>query len=145
MKILHKTTLAVLFDSEITNLQYADLQGANLQGANLQGANLRGANLRGANLQYANLRGANLQGANLQCAKDNFETFNKTPIIIQNLMYWCMITENTIKLGCQRHTYQQWQNFTDTEIEGMDGRRALEFWKTHKTLLLELAKIHKGY
>ena len=68
MKILHKTTGAVLLEIESlreANLIGADLRGANLEGANLREANLSGANLEGANLIGANLRGANLEGANL--------------------------------------------------------------------------------
>jgi uncharacterized protein YjbI with pentapeptide repeats len=99
----------------------------------------------GVDLRNANLQDANLQDANLQDAFDELEVFAKTPITIQNLRYWCMITENTIKLGCQRHTHQQWQNFTDVEILAMDGSGAIDFWKKHKNVLIELAKIHKGY
>ena len=60
MKILHKTTRAILFENDTADLQGADLRGADLRGANLQDANLRGANLRGAVLQDANLRDAKI-------------------------------------------------------------------------------------
>jgi uncharacterized protein YjbI with pentapeptide repeats len=110
----------------------------------LQNADLQFANLQNANLQNADLRNANLQNANLQNAFDEIETFNKAPIVVQNLDYWCMITENTIRLGCQRHTLEQWRNFTDAEIKDMDGSHAVLFWQKHKTILLELAKIHEG-
>jgi hypothetical protein len=76
IKILHRFTLAVLFehDAEDNTMRLtveaavksgADLSDANLRGANLRDANLRGANLGVANLRDANLRDANLRGANL--------------------------------------------------------------------------------
>jgi hypothetical protein len=82
-EIKHKITGAVIWATEIKNINGADLNGADLNGANLSGANLRDANLRcanlsgadlggadlgGADLNGANLSGANLNGANLRCA-----------------------------------------------------------------------------
>jgi uncharacterized protein YjbI with pentapeptide repeats len=68
MKILHKTTGAILFDGDPSNLRGANLSRADLSGADLSGANLRGANLSRANLYCANLSGANLSGADLSGA-----------------------------------------------------------------------------
>ena len=68
MKILHKTTGAVLLEIESlreANLIGTNLEGANLRGANLEGANLYKANLIGADLYKADLYRANLSGADL--------------------------------------------------------------------------------
>ena len=68
MKILHKTTGAVLLEIESlreANLIGTNLEGANLRGANLEEANLYKANLIGADLYKADLYRANLSGADL--------------------------------------------------------------------------------
>jgi len=65
MRILHKTTGALLLETRGAYLRDADLRGADLTGASLRGADLRGADLCAADLGGADLRGANLGGANL--------------------------------------------------------------------------------
>ena len=75
IKILHRNTSVVLFESdagmtmrqtlEKATFVKADLYGANLGGADLRGANLGGANLGGADLYGADLYGADLRGADL--------------------------------------------------------------------------------
>jgi hypothetical protein len=127
------------------NLQGADLQGAYLQGANLRGADLQGANLQGAYLQGANLRGADLQGADLQGANlqganvEKIEIKN-TIITIQNLEYSIMIFSGYIKIGCQQHKMESWENFTDEEIIKMDSKKAIKFWKEWKSILIEICR-----
>jgi pentapeptide repeat protein len=75
MEIRHKTTGAVLFQTDSDTLEDAHLCGRDLRGADLSGidlsgidlsdADLRGADLRGADLTFANLISANLEGASL--------------------------------------------------------------------------------
>jgi len=118
------------------NLYGADLYGVNLRGANLYGANLYGANLYGADLYGVNLRGANLDGANL-----DGEKISKTPLVIVNLRYWCLISDGFMRLGCKRYTHQEWAAFNDKQIEEMN-KNALEFWKQWKEPLLAMCKVH---
>ncbi|MGB4467551.1 MAG: pentapeptide repeat-containing protein [Azovibrio sp.] len=125
------------------NLDGADLRRANLYGANLYGANLRGANLRRANLYEANLHGANLYGANLHEADLDGEILKQIPLTVANLHYWCLISDNYMRLGCKRFTHEEWANFTDEEIQAMDTQ-ALEFWKRWKAPLLAMCAAHKG-
>ncbi len=136
------------------NLRYANLGGADLSGANLRGANLRGANLGGANLRGANLRGANLGGAdlgganlsgadlgganlidaNLSGANLRGATGNNREIFtLQTGKYIVNFVKSTdvIHIGCQNHTLQEWENFTDDEIQEMDDG-ALKFWSVWK-------------
>ncbi len=39
-----------------------------------------------------------------------------------------------IHIGCQNHTIEQWENFTDKEIARMDTG-ALEWWKEWKEVI----------
>lgn len=160
--IRNKITSAVIFegaDLSYANLSYANLCNANLGNANLGNADLRYADLRyadlsnadlsNANLCYANLRNANLRNANLgnadlRYAFDQFGTFTKPPIVIQNLQYDCVITEQSIRLGCQWHIIEDWKNFSDSEIGNMDGLTALGFWAEWKDIVLCVAAKHRG-
>jgi len=142
------------------NLREANLQSANLQEADLQGANLREADLRGANLREADLRGAYLQGANLQEAflqgailrgadfrEAKFENttygkgvpISKEPIQIIGLRWFVMIFDEHMKIGCEFHSFDEWENFTDERIDKMH-REALTFWKGNKKRLLDICK-----
>jgi len=79
IKILHKTTMAVLatvmtdnvkkaVEAAIragTSLANADLSGQDLRGANLEGGIFTSANCKGTNFDGAVLRGADFSGATL--------------------------------------------------------------------------------
>ena len=118
-------------DLSRADLSRADLCDANLRGANLCDADLRDANLCGADLCDANLRGANLYGQRIQ----------KTPIQINNLTWDILITEYHMKIGCQVHTHQEWEDFTGDEISEMD-ESALEFAEKWRSILLMMCHEH---
>jgi hypothetical protein len=66
----------------------------------------------------------------------------KNPVVINGLYYLVNITDNHMKIGCQFHTFEEWNNFTDKVILKMDGKAALNFWNEHKTQLLEKCYEH---
>lgn len=120
------------------NLQLADLEGANLKSVDLECANLELANLRGVNLQNANLRNANLRGANLRGANLSDVKSDYTILISINGMRWSIVLmDDTVKVGCQTHTYAQWKSFSYKEISEMDTD-ALTFYK----ILIPLLDYH---
>ena len=125
------------------DLYGADLRGANLYGADLRGADLREANLYGANLYGANLDGADLRGANLYGANLDGEKIEKSPLLVVSLTYWCLISDNYMRLGCKRFTHAEWAEFDDKQIAAMD-RHALEFWTQWKAPLLAMCAAHKA-
>ena len=120
----------------------ANLRGANLCGANLWGADLWGANLRGADLCEADLCGANLREADLRGANLDGEKIEKNPLIVVGLTYWCLISDNYMRLGCKRFTHDEWDEFDDEQIDAMDSR-ALKFWTQWKAPLLAMCDAHK--
>jgi hypothetical protein len=119
------------------NLAQANLAGAYLAGANLDGANLDGANLAGAYLAGANLAGAYLAGANL-----DGEIINAAPLSLLNLRWPVLITAGYLRIGCQRHTHEEWAAFDDDVISDMSSG-ALYFWKQWKEPLLLMCKQYK--
>jgi len=126
MKIYHRVTGAVLFETESDTLI-----GANLSGANLSRASLIGANLSSADLSSANLSSANLDG----------ETLKQTPVGITGLYWWVMVTDVYLTIGCQRHTHAEWAAFDDATIATMD-RQALRFWRQWREPLLTMCAAH---
>ena len=123
------------------DLRDANLRDANLRGASLRGANLCGANLRGANLRDANLRGADLCGADLDGADLDGEKLVKTPLQLNNLKWFVLISDKYLRIGCQRFTIEEWRNFDDAAIVKMDFA-ALKFWRKWKAPIIALCDAH---
>jgi len=123
------------------NLYGANLDGANLARANLYGANLDGANLTRANLTRANLYGANLTRANLDGAKIDGESIAIQPIMVSGLLWWVLVSDGYMRIGCQHHKHSEWAEFTEPQISEM-ATQALEFWKVWKTPLMAICEKH---
>ena len=62
---------------------------------------------------------------------------------ISNRYYNITITPLHIKIGCQYHAQVAWWNFTDEQIEKMDGESALNFWKIWKEPLKQICDAMK--
>ena len=94
------------------------------------------AYLGGADLRDADLGGANLNGT---CGLNDW---------IKNIQIedWPIsYTSEVMQIGCQRHTFDAWRNFSDAEIRAMDGRRALNFWHKWREVIfriIEMAPAH---
>jgi hypothetical protein len=122
------------------NLSGADLHGADLSRANLSGADLSGADLSRADLSGADLHGADLSGADLHGAKwTETITIKKQPIQLSGLRWSVTVLDAHMQIGCQLHSFHDWEAFDDAAIAAMDGRDALRFWRAHKEGLLALA------
>ena len=142
ISIFNRFSASVIFEHTVENntlkltLELALKSGADLYGANLRGANLRGADLRDADLRDANLYSADLYGANLRG-----EILTKTPLQLNNLKWFVLISDSYLRIGCQRHLIADWEKFKDSEIEKMDSG-ALNFWKKWKNSILTICKAH---
>ncbi len=118
-------------DLSRADLLRADLSRANLYGADLSRANLYGADLRRDDLSRANLFGANLYGQKIK----------KTPIQINNLTWDILITEHHMKIGCQVHTHQEWEDYSGDKISEMDDN-AFKFAEKWRSILLMMCHEH---
>ena len=77
------------------------------------------------------MRGANLYG----------EKLTKTPLQLNNLKWFVLISDSYLRIGCQRHLISDWEKFKDGEIEKM-ALGALDFWKKWKNSILTICKAH---
>ncbi|RMF53250.1 MAG: pentapeptide repeat-containing protein [Bacteroidetes bacterium] len=110
------------------DLSGADLSGARLIGADLGGADLNRADLSGADLSWADLRGACLSGAKfLEC---------KTEI------WTIQVHADSVRIGCQHHSHEEWMAFSDEEIAKMDDR-ALDWWRRYKPVVAAMIEAVK--
>ena len=160
IQIKNRWSLEVMFECEADSMRIAvdlavskraNLRGAYLHGADLSGAYLRDADLRYAYLRYADLRYANLRdaylsyaylhGAYLSGAKYGDYPITITPLQVIGLYWDVLILDTAIKIGCQIHTIDEWDAFTDAKIAAMDGK-ALAFWREHKPLIMSAARLH---
>ena len=130
----------LLFDCDAPDtrhaLEQAGAVSADLRYADLRYSDLRRANLCDAKLQGADLYGADLHGAKLQGAKN-------APLIITGLE-WLVIIDGigNMRIGCQRHSIEEWSGFDDQIIQKM-ASSALEFWYRHKPMLLAMCDRYK--
>ena len=62
---------------------------------------------------------------------------------VSNRYYNITITPLHIKIGCQYHAQEAWWNFTNEQIEKMDGESALNFWKIWKEPLKQICDAMK--
>jgi hypothetical protein len=46
-----------------------------------------------------------------------------------------------MQIGCERHELKEWWDFEDKRILGMDGKKALKFWRTHKDLIKQAIEL----
>lgn len=136
VEIKNRYTGGVIYIHQGGSLSHANLRGADLRRADLTAANLTAANLTDANLFGANLFDANLTDANLFGQK-----IEKTPIQINNLTWPIIITEHHMKIGCQVHTHQEWEDFTGDELAAMDND-AFEFAEKWRSILLMMCHEH---
>ncbi len=134
-QIKHKLTGEALYTHGEADLRGADLRHANLRNADLRGADLVDANLVDADLRGANLVDADLRGADLRHCIGNGKEIKS----LQIGKYLITYHKADLSIGCQTHTLEQWENFTDSQIEAMEAG-ALEWWASNKEIIITLVK-----
>jgi hypothetical protein len=65
---------------------------------------------------------------------------SRTPLALSGLTWHVTIIDTHMQIGCQYHALTAWRDFDDATIAVMDGRDALRFWRSYKTMLLGLAE-----
>ncbi len=121
------------------DLRHVDLRHADLRDADLRDADLRDADLRYADLRYANLRDADLRHADLRDAVGNKREIKSMQIERYNTSF----TKTHLTIGCQSHRIEDWRNFTDKEISGMDTG-ALDWWIKWRDFIFKAIELSFG-
>ena len=88
----------------------------------------QGAYLAGAYLARAKLAGAIYSEGVI---------LTKIPICVSGLTWDVVILDSHMKIGCELHSFSEWESFTETRIKKMESR-ALDWWRQHKTMLFAI-------
>ena len=128
-----------------SDLRWSNLSGSNLRWSNLSGSDLSGSNLSGSNLRGSDLSGSDLSGSNLSWSvfkntKRNDWLINRPPIQMTGFGYSVIIFDEHMEIGCEKHSFKDWEKFTDEEIIEFDGKDAFRFWEKNKKVLLDMCK-----
>ena len=138
--VLNRFTGAVQFTAEIECDEGASVSvklGLAVRWAVKARAYLADADLAGADLADANLAYANLAGAEW---RDGI-TVTRAPIQVYGLAYPIAILDAHMQIGCELHTFDEWDGFDDERISQMDGVNARRFWRDHKSSLMALCRL----
>ena len=81
--------------------------------------------------------GAYLAGANL----NGVSGLNDWIKCIQVEDWPITYTSDVMQIGCQRHSFDAWRNFSDAEIRAMDGLRALAFWQKWRSWIFQAVEM----
>ena len=133
-----------------SDLSWSDLSGSNLRWSSLCWSNLRWSNLSGSNLSWSDLRGSDLSGSDLRGSDLSWSVFkntkrndwliNRPPIQMTGFGYSVIIFDEHMEIGCEKHSFKDWEKFTDEEIIEFDGKDAFRFWEKNKKVLLDMCK-----
>lgn len=105
---------------------------------------LLGLAVREAVKNRADIRGADLTGADLAGAIwAEGVTLEATPLCLTGLRWAVWILDTHMQIGCELHTFAEWEGFDDRAIAEMDGRKALKFWRQWREPLLALCATRK--
>lgn len=50
-------------------------------------------------------------------------------------------TSKYLQIGCERHDISEWLEFSDERILGMNGKRALRFWRKYKDFIFQAIEL----
>lgn len=79
----------------------------------------------------------------VDCEEVKVTTVPNPILLIRGLDYMVGVTgTGRMYIGCKDHTVDEWRNFSEVEINRMDYR-ALDFWKTWSSFLLEVCAKYK--
>lgn len=124
------------------NFSQTKLNGTDLGGIDAQNAIFVGANFSGANTG-ANKEGVDAKRGIYKNSKFDFDTIITLPPLILTGMHWNIcITDEVMCIECERHKINDWETLKDEQIRVMCPG-ALDWWNSHKTLIMQIAKFHR--
>jgi hypothetical protein len=103
------------------DLRSSKFRFARLAFAKFRYASLNNSDFTGSNLQYADFTGATLKDCKLQDAIINYAIGNMREIRSMQLESWQItFTEHVLAIGCRQYSWEEWNQFSDGELELMD-------------------------
>jgi len=130
------------------DMSYGDYRGSNFSRCSAKRTKFTGSNLRGCNTVKMLIDGESLIGVdtrmvNLKGSIIDGEEVKKQPIVINGLPWFVLITDNYMRLGCERHTHQDWKNMKIKDMEKI-GEIAVYIFQKYSSLLFTLCDLHSN-
>jgi len=132
-----------LSDSDLSgsNLSNSDLRGSDLRLSALSDSNLSGSNFSNSDLRWSDLSGSNLSNSNLGYSNLGGSDLENTHVSRLYGHPWeITVYPESLAIGCERHTIEEWERFTEKEI-GMMDRQALAWWAKWQDSILSYATL----
>ena len=107
--------------------------GGQFQGGQFQGGEFRGGQFRGGQFLGGEFLGGQFFG----------EALTSNPITLVGFRWSIYGTPTCLHIGCQHHTHEVWESFSEGDIAEM-AVGALEFWRKNRQFLLSLCDNLKG-
>ena len=122
-----------------SNLRESDLSWSDLSRSDLRESDLSGSNLIGSDLSWSNLSGSNLCRSDLRWSNLRESVLDNTRTCrIQGQPWEIIVYPESLAIGCERHTLEEWECFSDERIDKMD-EGALIWWRIWKDAILSCA------
>lgn len=153
-------TSVIIVNSDLShaNMSYINLTNAEVSNCDLYRTNLLRSNMAGIDLCESRLSYACLSYADLTKADLSHITFTDADLYKTNLTgvslyktigngleikslqvcdYSVAWTKESLQIGCERYSFDEWWGFSDEDIRGMAENRdeAIILWKTWKPIL----------
>ncbi len=117
------------------DLRSCKFRFAKLAFAKFRYSKLNHADFTGSNLQHVDFTGATLKDCKLQDAAINYVIGNMCEIRSMQLDSWHItFTEHVLAIGCRQYSWEEWNQFSDGELELMD-EYAPSWWGKWKEYL----------
>jgi len=124
-----------------SNLSNSDLGYSNLRRSDLSYSNLSGSNFSNSDLRWSDLSGSNLSNSDLGYSNLSDSDLENTHVSRLYGHPWeITVYPESLAIGCERHTVEEWERFTEKEI-GMMDRQALAWWAKWQDSILSYATL----
>ena len=111
--------------------------GGQFRGGEFLGGQFRGGQFRGGDFFGGQFRGGEFLGGEFLGGQFFGEALTSNPITLVGFRWSIYGTPTCLHIGCQHHTHEVWESFSEGDIAEM-AVGALEFWRKNKQFLSSL-------
>ena len=113
------------------------------RGGQFRGGQFWGGEFLGGEFLSGEFLGGEFLGGQFRGGQFFGEVLTSNPITLGGFRWSIYGTPTFLHIGCQHHTHEAWESFSEGEIAEM-AVGALEFWRKNKQFLLSLCDNLKG-
>ena len=133
----------VEMDDGIVVWRGGDWRGGVWRGGDWRGGDWWGGDWRGGVWRGGVWRGGDWRGGVWRGGVWRGEKCKNNLLNVLGLKWPITISDTRMQIGCELHSFTDWEFFDDARIVQMD-RGALKFWNNNKVALMALCEIHEA-